>query len=200
MFRRLTRSVPALGAVLAVGLLGVGSFAVAGERKAGPWHSGGHGYGHHHGSCHGKRVSGLDERWLKLYIETNLFEIAGGQAALEKSANPEVRALATHLVEDHTAALARATALAERLRVEVPTTPSPLQQWALRAASSFEGPAFDRWFADLQVEGHRQAIMETETELARGCNRKVRRLAAMSLPVLEEHLEHARMVLDSVDD
>jgi len=35
-------------------------------------------WGHGHKGCHGKRVSGLDERWLMSHIETNLFEIAGG--------------------------------------------------------------------------------------------------------------------------
>jgi putative membrane protein len=141
-------------------------------------------------------VSGLDERWLKVHIETNLFEIQGGEAALDLATSDEVLDLAEHLVADHTVALAEATALAERLGVEVPAAPSPLQQWALRAVQTFRGSDFDRWFADLQVEGHRQAIIEAQTEVAKGCNRKVRNLAAASLPVLEEHLAQAEEALE----
>ena len=80
MFHRFRRTLPALAAALVVGVFGAGSFAVAGNR--GHDHNGGHDHhgwwGHGHKGCHGKRVSGLDERWLMSHIETNLFEIAGG--------------------------------------------------------------------------------------------------------------------------
>jgi putative membrane protein len=197
--RHLFRSLPALAAVLAVALVGASSFALAGDRHGGhdpSWHHHGHG----HESCHWKRVSGLDERWLKVHIETNLFEIAGGQAAQGKATTDEVRELAARLVADHTAALEQATEVAHRLGVEVPDAPSPLQQWALRAVNQFNGADFDLWFADLQVEGHKQAIVEATTEAERGCNRKVRALAEDSLPVLQEHLEHAQTVLGGLTD
>jgi putative membrane protein len=194
MFHRFGRTIPALAAALVVGLFGAGSFALAGEGSTD--HHGWWGHGHGHKACHGKHVSGLDERWLKVHIETNLFEIQGGEAALDLATSDEVLDLAEHLVADHTVALAEATALAERLGVEVPAAPSPLQQWALRAVTTFRGSDFDRWFADLQVEGHRQAIIEAQTEVAKGCNRKVRNLAAASLPVLEEHLAQAEEALE----
>ena len=196
--RHLFRSLSALAAVLAIALFGAGSLALAGDghghrdrSSSGDWHSHGHG----HKSCHGRWLSGLDERWLKVHIETNLFEIAGGQAALDKATTPDVRELAAHLVADHTVALAQATELARKLGVEVPDAPSPLQQWAMRAVNQFSGRDFDRWFTDLQVEGHKQAITEATTEVERGCNRKLRALAEASLPVLQAHLEHAQAVL-----
>ena len=199
MSHRFGRTIPALVSALVVGLFGAGSFAVAGEGSTDQhgWWSHGSGHGHGHKACYGKRVSGLDERWLKVHIETNIFEIQGGEAALKLATSDEVLALAQHLVADHTVALAEATALAERLGIEVPAAPSPLQQWALRAVKTFRGSDFDRWFADLQVEGHRQAIIEAHTEVAKGCNRKVRNLAAASLPVLEEHLAEAEEALES---
>jgi putative membrane protein len=169
------------------------------DRHDGRHHHGHHGdHGHHHGRkcCHRHgSLSGLDHQWLKRHIQTNLFEIAGGQAAQSRATTDEVRDLAARLVAEHTAALEEATALAERLRVKVPTTPSPLQQWALRAVATFSGSDFDRWFTELQVDGHAEAILETRAEVVKGCNRKVRRLAAATLPVLEEHLEHAQAIL-----
>jgi putative membrane protein len=135
-----------------------------------------------------------------VHIQTNLFEIAGGQAAADRAVTEDVREFGAELVRDHTAALAEATALAQRLGVKVPAEPAPLQQWALRVTGEFSGIDFDRWFTDLQVEGHRQAIVEAETELAKGCNRKVRRLAAASLPVLERHLARAEEILAELED
>jgi len=186
MLRQLLRSIPALAAVLAVALAGAASFAIAGDDR---------GHADNHDGWHGKRVSGLDERWLMVHTETNLFEIAGGQAALEKATSDEVKALAAQIVADHQAALEQTTAVAQRLGIALPDEPAPLQQWALRAVNRFRGAKFDRWFTDLQVQGHKQAITEAETEVERGHNREVRALAAASLPVLREHLEHAEAVL-----
>ncbi len=198
MFRR---SLPALAAALVAVLVGAGSFATAGDPRHGRGHDHGHGHAHGHGhkSCHHKRVSGLDERWLTVHIQTNIFEIKGGEAAKEAATNPDVRELAARLVVDHTAAYQEAVAVAEKVGVPIPDAPAPLQQWALRAVQEFSGSDFDRWFTDLQVEGHRQAIDEASFEARRGCNRLVRGLAAESLPVLEAHLEHAKAILESLD-
>jgi len=200
MLRRLARSLPALAAVLALVLMSAISVAVANgsHRDHHPGHGGWHSHGHH--GCAWKHVSGLDERWLTGHIETNLFEIAGGQAAEQKAATPQVRELAAELVRDHTAALEQAQAVASKLHVAIPDRPAPLQEWALRAVQQFGGVDFDRWFADLQVEGHKQAIVEASIEADRGCNRKVRTLAAASLPVLQTHLEHAQAVLEGLSD
>ena len=210
MFRRVVRSLPAVGAVLAVGVFSAGTVAFAGGPGSDHHGSGGHHQssrdshgdrGHHYFRGDHRRscrwVSAWDQQWLKMHIETNLFEIAGGRAALEKATTDPVRQLAGHLVQDHTAALEEAVAVAERLGLEVPQQPAPLQQWALRAVAQFSGSAFDRWFADLQVEGHKQAIALAQAEASKGCNPKVRGLAAKSLPVLEAHLEHALPALDA---
>jgi putative membrane protein len=195
MGRSLFRSLPALAAVLAVALVGATSFAVAGQGHdphGGWW---GHGHGHGHKASHGKRVSGLDERWLKVHAQTNLFEIAGGKLAQARATTDAVRGLGAELVADHTAAQAQTEAVAAKVGVVLPTEPAPLQQWASRAVAQFQGAKFDRWFADLNVEGHKQAIVEASTEAAKGCNPYVRGLAASSLPVLERHLAHAQAIL-----
>jgi putative membrane protein len=203
---RPSRSLPALLAAVAVMLGGTLSLALAGDgqrhHRGDGHHAHGHGHGHGHGhkSCSWKRVSGLDERWLTVHIETNLFEIAGGEAALDKAVTAEARELAAHLVRDHSAALAEAQAVAEKLGIAIPDRPAPLQEWSLRAVAQFEGIDFDRWFADLQVAGHQQAIVEAAFEAKRGCNAKVRKLAVASLPVLQAHLEHAEAVLAAVSD
>ena len=213
MFRRVVRSLPAVGAVLAVGVFSAGTVASAGGPGSDHHGSGGHHQssrdshgdrGHHYFRGDHRRscrwVSAWDQQWLKMHIETNLFEIAGGQAAQNKATTDEVRDLAAQIVADHTAALEQATEVARRLGVEIPDAPSPLQQWAMRAVNQFSGPDFDLWFTDLQVEGHKQAITEAATEAERGCNSKVRALAEASLPVLQAHLEHAQAVLGGLAD
>jgi predicted outer membrane protein len=189
---RMSRAVPALAAALAFMLMGAVSLAAAGDGS--PGHRGHHGHHGHHGHSW-KHTSALDERWLTVHIQTNLFEIAGGNAAQAKATTAAVRDLGAELVRDHTAALAQAQAVAEKVGIPVPDRPSPLQEWAGRAVQQFSGAGFDRWFADLQVAGHEQAIVEATTEAEKGCNHKVRALAKASLPILQMHLEHAQAVL-----
>jgi putative membrane protein len=200
----LRRTLPALVACLAFGLIGTGSLALAG---------GGHGDrdargGHHSDSrwhrgrdnCdHHGRVSAWDEQWLMMSIEGDRFEIQGGQLAQQRGTTEKVRALGARLVKDHSESLATAIALAEKLGIEVPDSPSPSQQWELRAVAQFTGRQFDRWYADLEVQDHIQDITEAQDEVNDGCNHKVRHEAKDEIPVLQEHLRLAQDALASLD-
>src|SRR3954466_12706974 len=104
--------------------------------------------------------SAWDEQWLMMSIEGDRFEIQGGQLAQQKGTTEKVRALGARLVKDHSESLATAIALAEKLGIEVPDSPSPSQQWELRAVAQFTGRQFDRWYADLEVQDHIQDITE----------------------------------------
>src|SRR5687767_528445 len=98
MLRRFSRSLPAIVAALAVMLVGTASFALARDGTDRHRAHRGHDHGHGYKACHGKRVSGLDARWLRVHVETNLFEIAGGEAAVQRATTDEVRQFGAHLV------------------------------------------------------------------------------------------------------
>jgi hypothetical protein len=84
----------------------VASLAFAGDRDRSHPRSWGDGRGHQYKRCHDQRVSAWDEQWLKMSLETDLFEILGGQAAQEKATTEVVRALAARVVQDHSASYA----------------------------------------------------------------------------------------------
>jgi putative membrane protein len=131
-------------------------------------------------------------------IEGDRFEILGGQLAQQKGTTDKVRELGARLVRDHSESLASAIALAHKLGIDVPGSPSPSQQWQLRAVAQFNGRQFDRWYADLEVQDHMQDIKEAQDEVSDGCNHKVRHEARDEIPVLEEHLKLAQDALASV--
>src|SRR5206468_2135848 len=64
-------------------------------------------------SCH-RGVCGLDAYWLRTSIQGDVFEIRGGQLALQKSNNTAVRTLAQRLISDHTKSLQDALDLAKK--------------------------------------------------------------------------------------
>jgi putative membrane protein len=187
---RAGRLLPLLAATLVLGLLGTASLTLA------------------HGNATDQRSSGLkdqhcgdhefsawDEEWLMMSIQGDLFEIQGGKLAQEKATRQIVRDLGARLVKDHTKSLHDAVQVAHELGIPVPDEPSPTQQWELRAVAQFHGSEFDRWYSDLEVQDHIQDIQETQDEVDKGCNDKVRQLAKDDLPVLKKHLELARAAL-----
>jgi putative membrane protein len=139
-----------------------------------------------------KPTSAWDEQWLMGAVEGDRFEIRGGSLAQAKGATPATKALGARLVKDHTKALGDARRAARRLGVEVPKAPSPSQRWELRTVGALAGAAFDRAYADLEVQDHIQDIQEARAEVAKGCNAAVRGLARDDLPVLRAHLALAR--------
>jgi putative membrane protein len=194
MFERTWRLLPTTAAALTAGLIATGSFALA--------HTGRH--SHHvagsHTACrdtthHGGRYSEWDEQWLQMSIEGDRFEIQGGKLALQKATTPPVKALADRLIQDHSSSLKDAVALAKSLRIRVPGSPSPTQQWALKAVSVFSGTDFDRWYADLEVKDHMQDIDETSDAGDEGCNDQIRALAREDLPMLQQHEQLAQAAL-----
>jgi putative membrane protein len=190
MIRRALRALPLLAVALLIGALSSGSFAIAHDE-------------HHNGTsaqngdtnCGKHRFSAWDEQWLMMSIEGDLFEIQGGKLAQEKGTTQKVRELGATLVKDHTESLEESTDLAKELGIEVPTEPSPTQQWQLQAVAQFSGTAFDRWYAYLEVKDHMQDIKEAQDEVEKGCNEEVRENAEDEIPTLQKHLKLAEEAL-----
>lgn len=136
----------------------------------------------------GKAYSAWDEEWLKMSIEGDRFEIAGGNLAQQKASAQIVKALGQRLVTDHGKSLKDAEDVAKKLGIEVPSSPSPSQQWELRVVATFSGHSFDFWYSDLEEEDHIQDIEETKSEIEKGCSAEIKKLALEDLPMLEEHL------------
>jgi putative membrane protein len=151
-----------------------------------------------HPARHHARFSAWDEEWLMTSIMGDRFEIAGGNLAQSQSSNAQIKALGARLVKDHTDSLKSAIKLAHRLRIEVPKTPSPSQQWELKVLGRMSGAPFDKNYADLEVFDHRQDIQESRDEVKLGSNRKVRKEAKTDLPVLKKHLKLSKAALAAV--
>jgi putative membrane protein len=103
-----------------------------------------------------------------------------------------MKAFGARLVKDHSTSLHDAVRSARRFGIDVPKSPTPSEQWEVRTVGGFTGAAFDRSYADREVQDHIQDIQETKDETEQGCNRTVRGLARDDLPVLRQHLTIAR--------
>jgi putative membrane protein len=136
-----------------------------------------------------KPYSPLDEYMLQSSIQGDRFEIAGGDLARTRGNGPAVKALGARLVKDHTKSLSDAIKVAKDLKISVPKTPTPSQEWELSILGGLSGADFDAAYTTLEIQDHKQDIDDTKTELSEGANAAIRHLARTDLPVLREHLK-----------
>jgi putative membrane protein len=146
-----------------------------------------------------RHVSGLDIEWLKTSVQGDLFEIQGGQLALQKSTNTAVQTLAQRLITDHTQSLHESQRLAARYHIKLENKPTPTQQWQLSELSEWTAPLFDREYSELEVADHLQDITETADEIHLGFNRRFRMMARQEIPMLKMHLQLAQQALASAN-
>src|SRR4051812_49566312 len=139
--------------------------------------------------------SPLDESSLQSSIQGDRFEIQGGKLAQSKGVTPAVRALGARLVTDHTKSLHEAVALAHKLGIEVPGSPTTSQEWQLSTLAGLSEAPFDAAYAYLEIQDHKQDIEEMATELQKGLNHSVRHLAHSDLPTLRTHLRLSKHAL-----
>jgi putative membrane protein len=136
-----------------------------------------------------KPYSPLDKYMLQSSIQGDRFEIAGGRLAQAQGNAPAVKALGARLLKDHTKSLAEAVKVAKALRISVPKTPTPSQEWELSVLTGLSGAPFDNPYATLEVQDHKQDIDDTKNEISDGSNARIRKLARADLPVLRKHLK-----------
>jgi putative membrane protein len=191
----LTRTIPVLAVTATLGLGAAPALAHSGHHGGDGGsgsHGSGYGHGHNHHGSKATRTCGLDRVWLKHVAQADLAEVATGTLAQQQGTSEGVKALGAMLVTDHTAHLQQVQQLAGRVGAKVPTAPAPWQQRQAGVLAALSGPAFDQAWSSAQVADHLTNIDETQDEIADGCNRAVRALAAATLPVLQMHLAEAQ--------
>jgi putative membrane protein len=136
--------------------------------------------------------SPLDQQILRTSIQGDRFEIIGGRIA-ERHGTARIQALGARLVKDHTKSLIEAVALAKRLGISVPSTPSTTEEWELGVVSGLSGRDFDIAYTSLEVQDHKQDIEDVHTEQEGGLNRSVISLEHHDLPTLRTHLHLSKV-------
>jgi putative membrane protein len=135
-----------------------------------------------------------DVAWMQAAHQSNLAEIAAGNAAQQSATTQEVKDLGAMFVQMHTELDTALTQAAQQLGVELPGAPSPEQQQQLSAVQANQGRAFDTAWIAQQLGSHATTLAATQQELASGSDPTVLELARTATPVVEQHLAQLRDV------
>jgi putative membrane protein len=142
-------------------------------------------------------TNGQDRAWLAAAHQSNLAEIAAGQAAQSRATDARVKNLGQMFISDHTRLDASLKSAASRLGVALPSTPTAGQRAALAQAEAQSGRAFDSAWVASQLSGHEAATAATQQELSAGSDASVLQLARTASPVIAKHLAELRSLASS---
>lgn len=128
--------------------------------------------------------------WLDA-ASVSLEEISLGQLAQQKSKTAHVKELGKMMVDEHTKSLASLTELAKKKNITIPAAQTENGQTAYKKLSDKPAGEFDMAYADMMVNGHKDAVALFEKAAAGSKDPDIQAWAAATLPALRLHLEHS---------
>lgn len=134
-----------------------------------------------------------DASFLQAAVHTESTEARIGQLAVQKSSGAGVKKLGQMLIEDHAATGQEATRLANTLQVSLTTGQADDQEATYRALSGLSGASFDNAFINAVIKSNQAAIERYEAQ-AQSDDGEVSTYAEKALPLLQRHLQMARML------
>ena len=130
-----------------------------------------------------------DREALVDMAQANMAEIATGKLALSKAVNPEVKAYAQRMVDEHTKTLAEVQALAKAKGVELPKELTVKHKAKGAMLEALKGDIFDRTY--IKQSGrrdHRVTHEQLRDNMDKIKDPEIKALAMKMRPVVEQHL------------
>lgn len=136
-------------------------------------------------------VNSTDKSFLQNAYEDGLAEINMGELGQSKSANPDVKAFAEQMVNDHSKANATLKTLADTKNVSLSSSPSMVAQGKAKLIEARSGADFDKAFAQGMVTDHQKAVAAFEKAASDAKDPDVKNFASQTLATLKHHLSMA---------
>lgn len=141
-----------------------------------------------------------DPEIASVAVTANQIDVNYGKIALKRAKSADIRKFAQTMINDHTSIIKQATDLAQKLGV-TPKDNALTQQLLTgekketQALKSKKGKDFDKAYIDNEVAYHEAVINAVKNVLIpQTKNEQLKALLIKVSPLLQEHLEHAKMV------
>jgi putative membrane protein len=143
-------------------------------------------------------VNSKDKSFITNAYEDGLAEVNLGNLGKGKTAHPDVKAFAEHMVMEHSKANSELKTLADSKKVEVATEPTLVAKGKAKLLDAKSGAAFDKAYSEGMVSDHKKAVEAFEKAANEATDPDVKAFAAKTLPTLKEHLSMAEALHDKV--
>lgn len=137
-------------------------------------------------------------------------EIALGELAQQRGSHPEVKRFGEMMVRDHRMAGQELKELLSKNNTNQTTTAAGTEparntnahadhEDALEDLRKASGSEFDRKYIDRMVKDHEEGVRDVERQAENATNADVRQWAAKTLPKMQQHLERAKMIQETLE-
>ena len=143
-----------------------------------------------------------DRDFIREHLAMGDSEIALAQLAEQKASHPEVKRFAEMMVRDHRMAGDELKEISAKLpaadRTTADTDARDDHKDAVDDLKDLSGRDFDKKYIDLMVDDHEKAVNDLERKAGSG-SAEVRQWASKTLPKVQQHLDQARTIKDTLD-
>lgn len=148
-------------------------------------------------TTHRATLNARDQAFVAQATADDTMQITLAKLAMAKSSNPQLRALASRIVSDHTALNLQFARLAAATSSKGHAHGVSVQDVNAMQAHlrSLQGEAFDQAFAGMMVKEHRKIIAAYEVAAKSSADSRLKTIATRGLPVLQGHLDAARSLM-----
>jgi putative membrane protein len=144
-------------------------------------------------------TNNVDELFIQLVGSGGHAEVELGNVAAKKARSDDVRQFASRMVEDHGKANKKLARAASGVKLDPPDgIADPDHRAQQKHLQSLAGDEFDLEYIRTQIADHQRTATLLEWQIGSGQNKELKDFAAENLPIVLDHLEHARSILDGL--
>lgn len=125
-------------------------------------------------------------------------EVELGKLAQQKGSSQSVKDFGARMVKDHSAANDKLKAVASKDGMTLPSGMNREDQATYDRLSKLSGPAFDKAYSQDMVQDHQKDVAAFQKEANNGMNPDWKDFATQTLPTLQDHLNMAQQMQQSV--
>lgn len=145
-----------------------------------------------------QQLDSSDKDFLENAAQSGHAEVEGSKMAQEKAKNPDVKAFADKMVQDHTKVGQELAALASKKGYTPPEGSSLMQKAKFKTLGLTDDGFDEMYINNIGVSAHEDAVKLFEDASANAKDADVKAFAAKTLPALQEHLAMAKKLQEQV--
>lgn len=139
-----------------------------------------------------------DQEFMKKAADAGMTEVSAGKVAAKRATNPDVRAFAQQMVNDHGKNNQELKSLAKQKNVSLPSAPSKQSKDKIADLKTKAGKDFDdTYISEFGVQGHADAEALFKNAASGAKDPDVKNFASQTLPVVQHHREMANGLADT---
>lgn len=141
-------------------------------------------------------ISSSEKQFMNEAAQGGLAEVQLGQLASQRGTNNAVKQFGQRMVQDHTQANNQLQQLATQKGVTLPNDIGNENQKVRQRLSKLSGTSFDREYMNYMVKDHTKDVSLYRRQAQQGQDPDLKAFAAQTLPILQEHLQLARSIVN----